>query len=146
MAFADEKLLIDALKSGSAPAFDELVRCNAGRMLAAARRILRNEEDARDGCRSDKFYGCMFINAIGEYSDPDSPIREVCKEFKRLMRGYLRELADAAGASDPAALADELALLLEGATVTAQVSGDRRAAQTAKRIARSIIDEALEAG
>ncbi|HEX9814923.1 MAG TPA: TetR family transcriptional regulator, partial [Myxococcota bacterium] len=62
------------------------------------------------------------------------------------MRGYLRELADAAGASDPAALADELALLLEGATVTAQVSGDRRAAQTAKRIARSIIDEALEAG
>jgi len=92
---------------------------------------------------SDKFYGCMFINAIGEYSEPESPIREVCKEFKKLMRAYLRELAAAAGAKDPAALADELALLLEGATVTAQVSGDRRAAQTAKRIANTIIEQAL---
>ena len=33
-----------------------------------------------------KFYGCMFINAIGEYSESASPIRSVCKEFKKQMR------------------------------------------------------------
>jgi RNA polymerase sigma-70 factor (ECF subfamily) len=45
---ADEKLLVDALQSGNAQAFEELVRTNSGRMLAVTRRILRNEEDARD--------------------------------------------------------------------------------------------------
>jgi Transcriptional regulator len=33
---------------------------------------------------SDKhFYGCMFINAIGEYSHTDSSIRDACKGFKK---------------------------------------------------------------
>jgi RNA polymerase sigma-70 factor (ECF subfamily) len=48
VAFADEKLLIDALRSGEEAAFEELVRGNARRLLAVARRILRDDEDARD--------------------------------------------------------------------------------------------------
>lgn len=44
----DEHALVLRLQAGEAAAFDELVRANAGRMLALARRILRSEEDARD--------------------------------------------------------------------------------------------------
>jgi RNA polymerase sigma-70 factor (ECF subfamily) len=44
----DESALLARLRSGSEEAFAELVREHGPAMLAAARRILRNEEDARD--------------------------------------------------------------------------------------------------
>ena len=86
----------------------------------------------------------MFINAIGEYSDADTPVRQVCKEFKALMLGYIRELCMQAEISSGAPLAEELALLLEGAIVTAQVSQDRsNAAKVAKIAAGALIDRAI---
>lgn len=88
------------------------------------------------------FYGCMFINAVGEYAEPDTPIREVCRQFKALMRGYIEQLAREAGLADPDDVADTLALLLEGAIVTAQVSDRPDAAATAKSAARVLIDNA----
>jgi RNA polymerase sigma-70 factor (ECF subfamily) len=48
MDSSEEKRLIDELRVGSASAFEQLVRENVRPMLSAARRILRNDEDARD--------------------------------------------------------------------------------------------------
>jgi RNA polymerase sigma-70 factor, ECF subfamily len=45
---AEETLLLERLRRGEEPAFEILVRTNGGRMLATARRMMRNEEDARD--------------------------------------------------------------------------------------------------
>ena len=45
---ADEEHLLAALRTRSASAFEVLVRSHGGAMLAAARRLLRVEEDARD--------------------------------------------------------------------------------------------------
>lgn len=87
----------------------------------------------------DNFFGCMFINAIGEYSDSGTPIRRICKHFKTQMREYIKELCIDAGAKDVDGLADELALLLEGAIVTAQVSNRPQAAGIAKNAASVII-------
>jgi RNA polymerase sigma-70 factor (ECF subfamily) len=47
-ADAEEQRLLAALRSGQPDAFEELVRRETGPMLAAARRLLRNEADARD--------------------------------------------------------------------------------------------------
>jgi RNA polymerase sigma-70 factor (ECF subfamily) len=44
----DEQALLRRLRAGDAAAFETLVRTHAGRMLSVARRMLRNEEDARD--------------------------------------------------------------------------------------------------
>ena len=43
-----EAMLIERLKRQEAAACEELVRTQSGRLLSVARRILRNEEDARD--------------------------------------------------------------------------------------------------
>lgn len=94
----------------------------------------------------EHFYGCMFINAIAEYSQRQSAIRSACQEFKRLLREYMQELAEQAGAAHPAELADALALLLEGATVTAQLSAQPGAARTARRVAALLIAQATAAG
>lgn len=94
---------------------------------------------ARAWFMQDHFFGCMFINAIGEYSDSGTPLRHVCRQFKTQMRGFIREICVQAGIKKPDELADELALLLEGAIVTAQVSQRPQAAEIAKKAAKALI-------
>jgi len=45
---SDEAKLIDALRAGDGDAYAQLVRRYGGRLLAVTRRLLREEEDARD--------------------------------------------------------------------------------------------------
>ena len=45
---SDEAKLIDALRAGDGDAYGQLVRRYGGRLLAVTRRLLREEEDARD--------------------------------------------------------------------------------------------------
>ena len=100
--------------------------------------------DVADAWFSDKqFYGCMFINAIGEYSNRETAILEACKSFKTQMKAFVEELVAAAGIPNPAGLAESLSLLLEGAIVTAQVSGQAESSQTAKQAARVLINSAM---
>ncbi len=44
----DEAALLARLRAGDEAAYEELVRSHGGRLLAVARRFLRNEEEARD--------------------------------------------------------------------------------------------------
>ena len=55
---ADERALVDALRAGSEAAFETMVRAYGGRLLAVARRITRNEEDARDVVQ------CAYVSAF----------------------------------------------------------------------------------
>jgi RNA polymerase sigma-70 factor (ECF subfamily) len=53
-ANSDESSLLQQLQAGEDAAYHELVRLYGGRLLAVARRLMRNEEDARD-CLQDAF-------------------------------------------------------------------------------------------
>ncbi len=90
-----------------------------------------------------EFCGCTFINACAEFGAQGDPIRGAAAEHKRLLVNYVRELAECAGASEPQVLAEELSLLMEGAVVSAQVTGDRDAAQRAKTLAQMVLDARL---
>jgi len=94
---------------------------------------------------SDKqFYGCMFINAIGEYADREDAIRQACQSFKAQMTSFIEELAAKANIENASELAETLSLLLEGAIVTAQVAGRPDSANTAKLAAQVLINNALQ--
>jgi RNA polymerase sigma-70 factor, ECF subfamily len=54
----DEARLVAGLREGASWAFEELVRANAGRMIGTARRILGNDDDARDAVQD------AFISAF----------------------------------------------------------------------------------
>jgi hypothetical protein len=54
------------------------------------------------------------------------------------------ELATAAGAKDPVALAQELCLIIEGAYVTRHVTGNRQTIEVAKRAAEAVISTHLD--
>lgn len=106
-------------------------------------RLLALFELAKSWFSDPDFYGCIFINAAVEYSEPGHPINNCAREFKTLLRTFARDQATAGGAADPEDLADKIALLFEGATAVAQVSARPDAATTAKAIATQLIDQAF---
>ncbi len=138
-----EELVLAVLRHYDGLARNEFMRRveNGGKTPKA--RLLAIFDVAQRWFQQNNFYGCLFINTIGEYSDDDTPIREICKEYKKLVKGYIRHLCEQAGASDPQRLSEELALLLEGATVTAQVSQNYKTAQIAKRAAKALIANSI---
>jgi AcrR family transcriptional regulator len=139
-----DELILAALKK-----YDGLFRNDFMRQVVDSAetprgRLLALFDVAESWFGQNNFYGCMFINAIGEYSLADTPIRQACKDFKAMMRGFIQKLCVDVKAPNPASLAEELALLFEGAIVTAQVSQERsRAAQVAKGVAAALVERAL---
>ena len=81
-------------------------------------RLLAMFDVAEQCFQEDDFFGCMFVNAIGEFSEQDSQVREISKQFKQQMWNYIANLTKEAGAQNAEELTDELCLLLEGATIT----------------------------
>lgn len=88
------------------------------------------------------FSGCAFINAAGEFPPHDHPAHQIAADHKAQVVTYLTEVCAKAGFADPAQLAEQLALLKEGAIATAQVRGMPEAAQTAKAMAKTLISAA----
>src|SRR4051812_40776656 len=66
------------------------------------------------------FRGCAFYNASAEGS-PGGPVQLVSDSSRAWTRGLFNELARDAGAKDPAALAGQLVILYDGASVGARM-------------------------
>jgi len=85
------------------------------------------------------FYGCPFINAVGEHDKSDDRIRKVALRHKSVVLNKIKELASAAGAPDPDGLTHELALLIDGAIVATLITCDPKMADTARRAAERLV-------
>ncbi|WP_420549021.1 TetR/AcrR family transcriptional regulator [Curvivirga sp.] len=107
-------------------------------------KLLAAFDATKDWFNQKDFFGCTFVNVIAEYSEDTSQIRNICQQSKKLKRDYLYEICLEANLKTPEALADKLVLLIEGATVTAQVSKSDDAANTAKMIAAQLIEAASQ--
>lgn len=68
-------------------------------------------------------HGCPLLNVTSEYPEQDYPGHQVALAHKRAVRTRFRQLAEAAGARQPDALADTLVLLMDGAYMAARVFG-----------------------
>ena len=83
--------------------------------------------------------GCPLANAAVELSDRDHPARRVIEQCKCATRDRVITLCRVAGLNEPALLADELNLMLEGARVTAQSMGIDGLAARLKRMSEALI-------
>jgi AcrR family transcriptional regulator len=105
--------------------------------------LLQAFEDLVARASSPDYRGCPFLNVSCEFSDPAHPARQSAARNKQYLLTRLTELSEAAGAADPHALAESMALLVDGIYATSQTygpgSGPMRAAP---RIARTLIDAA----
>jgi len=85
------------------------------------------------------FSGCAFINTAAEYGNPEHPFHILSSRHKARVLNDIETLCKAANLPDHKALARQLALLMEGAIVTEQVTPGSNAAAEAKGIARILI-------
>lgn len=89
------------------------------------------------------YNGCIFVNVAVQFPLPHDPAHELAAAHKASMEDILRELAGYAGAADAEALAQELALVLEGAYVTLQVSRNAEIIAVARRLVHSVVGRHL---
>lgn len=90
-------------------------------------------------------YGCPFLNVATEYPETDYPGHQVALEHKQTVRSKFRQLAEEAGAHDPAVLADQLFLLMVGAYMSSRMFGAENPASHLASAAKTLIDVQIPA-
>ncbi|MDB5501135.1 MAG: Transcriptional regulator [Tardiphaga sp.] len=91
------------------------------------------------------YYGCVFINAVGEHPKDETRLRALTMAHKSFVLDHVAGLARAAGAAKPEFLAHQIGLLMDGAIVAAMVTRDPTVADAAGGAAKALLDEALSA-
>jgi AcrR family transcriptional regulator len=118
---------IDAIESGGGDAETKLAR------IFPALKSWFGEE---------RFYGCPFINAVGEHDKDAKQFRAIAMKHKKVVLAHIEKLAGEMGATEPEVLAHQLGLLIDGAIVAAMVSRDPHVADTAGLAACSLFEPA----
>jgi AcrR family transcriptional regulator len=88
-----------------------------------ARQLQQYFEDLAVRASAEDYRGCPFVNVAVEFPDASHAARRFVAGNKARLMARLTELATAAGADDPAALADALGLLVEGVYAASQTYG-----------------------
>src|ERR1700760_2847533 len=92
----------------------------------------------------ERFYGCPFINAVGEHDKDQKQFRAIALKHKKVVLGHIEKLAEEMGATEPETLAHQLGLLIDGAIVAAMVSRNPGVADTAGLAACSLFGPAKQ--
>jgi AcrR family transcriptional regulator len=79
-----------------------------------------------------KFRGCAFINTIAEGGKFDSEPFTIAREHKEELRRFLKEVAIRLNHEEPDLTASAAVLVVEGAIVRAQMTGDAQEAYNAR--------------
>ncbi|NML96397.1 TetR/AcrR family transcriptional regulator [Paraburkholderia sp. RP-4-7] len=98
---------------------------------------------ARD-IAAPKYRGCPFLNVATEFPAPDHPARAVALRHKAELRRRLGTLARQIGVARPDNLANQIALLIDGAYVCGQLA--KEAAQPLLPAALALISVADNPG
>ncbi|MBF9058012.1 TetR family transcriptional regulator [Rhodobacterales bacterium HKCCSP123] len=81
------------------------------------------------------FFGCPFINALGEFDVNNARLRKILAAHKSHLNGWIAAQAEMVGVADPNDTVAQFTILIDGAIVAAQASGKPGYARQAKRLA-----------
>lgn len=90
-----------------------------------------------------EYNGCIFINVAVEFPLKHDPVHMAAAEHKKSLEDIIRQLGAYAGADDAEQLAQEIAMILEGAYVTRHVTREEQTVETARRLVKSIVDRRI---
>ncbi len=93
---------------------------------------------------SPQCLGCPFLLAAAEFPEPGTRAHAVALRNKTTLRDRFRKLAKAAGATDPATLADQLLLLTDGAFGASRMFGPSNPGRKVAAAAEALLDAALD--
>jgi len=102
-------------------------------------RILAVFDLLGESFESADYRGCPFINASAEFADQDHPARIATAEYRARIRRLFLDLAAEAKIEDAEGTAEAIAMLYDGAMVSAQLDGNARAAARARVAAECLL-------
>jgi AcrR family transcriptional regulator len=91
------------------------------------------------------YRGCPIHNAYAEFPGAEHPARPVAMGHFMAVQDLLLDLSKQAGATDPATLADRLALIIDGANANGAALGKEGSATAAVAFAQDIVRAAIPA-
>ncbi|APR37082.1 TetR/AcrR family transcriptional regulator [Paraburkholderia sp. SOS3] len=118
-----DDLVVAWLEQADREFFERLERRIAKHSGDAAKQLNDYFSDLAQRASSPDYRGCPFVNVSAEFPDASHPARLCVNRNKTKLVARLNELAAEAGAREPAALADALALLIEGIYAASQTYG-----------------------
>lgn len=142
--FASKDDLVAAYLERADRGYREWARAATAASAGSPReRILALFDDLTEQIRPEHCRGCPFLMALAEYPDPRSAVHVTAVATKAWVRGRLRELVDkhalVSPVRDPAALADQLALTIEGVYASVAALGPAGPAAQARTLADSLL-------
>jgi AcrR family transcriptional regulator len=104
-------------------------------------RLLAVFESQGELFASPGYRGCAFVGASAE--SPGELVEQAAADYRGWLRALLTDLARDAGVAAPAALARQLQMIYDGASLTARMDHDPEAATAARATAETLLDAAL---
>ena len=94
----------------------------------------------RDWFRSPDFHGCLFAHALAEFGDPSDPVFAAVARQKNGLRRRLGQILEEDMPRHRAeSVAAALLMLVEGATLMAQLGQGEAAIRAMRKAARTLI-------
>ncbi len=137
-----EELIVAVIRKRSEEIMDGLAEAVASAGRSPEARLLAVFDWLQVLFEKNDFNGCAFIRALSEFPEPVHPVHQAAWTHKKAVRKMLLRLAGEAGAKSPAALADALRLLIDGALVAAHATGSAKPARVARTAAASLLRQA----
>jgi AcrR family transcriptional regulator len=138
-----DDLVVAYLKRADARFFERLEKSVAKHPGEPPKQLQQYFDDLTERASVSDYRGCPFVNVAAEFPDASHPARACVADNKTRLVARLIEIATQAGAADPAALANALALLIEGIYAASQTYGPGCGPiRSASGIAKQLIEAA----
>ncbi|WP_323905218.1 TetR/AcrR family transcriptional regulator [Aeromonas caviae] len=134
--FPTKDALIEAVLMARDAEFFTLLDARMDGVSGREARLLALLDGFADWFGRSDFYGCNFINASAEFSDPRHPVRKLVVDHKRALLNWVREALECTEVQ-----ATGLCLLLEGAVVMAHSYQQPLALEQARVLAEAVLAE-----
>lgn len=134
--FPTKDVLIEAVLMARDAEFFALLDARMDGVSGREARLLALLDSFADWFGRSDFYGCNFINASAEFSDPRHPVRKLVVAHKRALLNWVREALECTEVQ-----ATGLCLLLEGAVVMAHSYQQPLALEQARVLAEAVLAE-----
>lgn len=143
--FGSKEGLIRAYLDQRRSRIAERIMRNIERCDTPRERLLAVFEAQRERAAEQDYRGCAFLRATAE-AHPGDQVEQVSDDYRGWLRELFTELAEQAGAPEPAVLARQLLLLYDGATVSGQLDRDPSAYVLSRVTAETLLDATLARG
>lgn len=107
--------------------------------LSAEQKLLARYSELSECVSNNRYPGCLFIAACTFYPDPTHPIHQLANQQKRAAHDFTHELLTTLEIDDPAMVARQMELVLEGCLSRMLVNRSQADVDTAQRLAEDIL-------